>query len=155
VKEASRGLVCEQLAMNRVKPRALSEMVRSKSPKSPVVLVVDDEEIVRGNAVEMLRADGYEVIDAPDAAAALRLLEERSDVKVLFTDVNMPGHLDGLQLARDVHERWPNVLLLITSGHDMLREADIPDDGRFLAKPYRLSALSGQVCHLLGTHQQE
>jgi CheY-like chemotaxis protein len=131
----------------------LCDMVQRELGKPPVVLVVEDEEIVRENAAEMLRADGYEVIDAPDAAAALRLMAARSDVTVLFTDMNMPGRLDGLELAREVHDRWPKVLLLITSAREVLRDEDIPDHGKFLSKPYRLAALSGQVSELLANHK--
>jgi CheY-like chemotaxis protein len=128
-------------------------MVQRKLGQPPVVLVVEDEEMVRENAAEMLRADGYEVIDAPNAAAALQVLEARPDVWVLFTDMNMPGRLDGLELAREVHDRWPNVLFLITSGREVLRDTEIPDHGQFLSKPYRLAALSRQVCELLAKHQ--
>jgi CheY-like chemotaxis protein len=129
-------------------------MVQRMPGQPPVVLVVEDEEMVRENAAEMLRSDGYEVIDAADAGAALKVMETRPDVTVLFTDMNMPGRLDGLELAREVHDRWPNVLLLITSGREVLRDAEIPDHGHFLSKPYRLAALSGQVGELLANHQE-
>ena len=68
-----------------------------------------------------------------------------SDVDLLFTDIQMPGKLDGMDLARQVHARWPNVLLVITSGQKKPPDEEIPDHGRFVAKPYRAEELLGQV----------
>jgi two-component system, response regulator PdtaR len=92
---------------------------------------------------------GFEVIEAENAADALKVLESRDDVRLLFTDIKMPGALDGMDLARQTHARWPHVLLVITSGHRQLSRAEIPDDGRFLAKPYRANELLGQVDDLM------
>jgi DNA-binding NtrC family response regulator len=66
-------------------------------------------------------------------------------VKLLFTDVQMPGSLNGMQLAHEVHERWPHVLLVMTSGRERPARAEIPDDGRFVAKPHSAEELLGQV----------
>jgi two-component system, response regulator PdtaR len=74
-----------------------------------------------------------------------KVLESRDDVRLLFTDIQMPGALDGMDLAREVHQRWPGVLLVITSGQKKPTEAEIPDHGRFVAKPYRAAELLGQV----------
>jgi CheY-like chemotaxis protein len=102
------------------------------------VLVVEDEPILRLNAVDMLDDAGFEVLEAADADAALRLLEERApEVAALFTDINMPGSMDGLALAKVVHERWPHIQPFVTSGRSRLHDAEIPDHGRFIAKPYR------------------
>ena len=102
----------------------------------PVVLVVDDEALLRWHASDLLSSAGYQVVEADDAVTALRILETRQDVCLVFTDVQMPGALNGLDLAREVHARWPGVLLLVTSGGVQVCDADIPDDGRFVAKPY-------------------
>jgi CheY-like chemotaxis protein len=75
----------------------------------PVVLVVEDDEITSLYQWDLLVEAGYEVIDVPDAAAALMAMADRPDVRVLFTDVQMPGKLDGIDLARKVHEQWPHV----------------------------------------------
>jgi two-component system, response regulator PdtaR len=115
----------------------------------PLVLVVDDEELLRLHAADLLEDQGYRVIEAENAAAALKVLETHPDVRLLFTDIQMPGKLDGMDLARRVHARWPNVLLVITSGQVRPARAEIPDDGRFVAKPYRASELLGQVNDLM------
>jgi CheY-like chemotaxis protein len=114
----------------------------------PLVLVVDDEALLRWHAADLLSAAGYRVIEADDAATALHILEGRSDVRLLFTDVQMPGQ-NGLDLAKEVHERWPNVLLLVTSGGMQIADADLPDHGRFVAKPYHESELLHQVDGLI------
>jgi two-component system, response regulator PdtaR len=98
--------------------------------------VVDDEELLRMSAAGLLEDHGFEVIEAANAAAALRELEAHPDVRLLFTDIQMPGGSNGMDLAREVHARWPNVLLIITSGQVRPRDAEIPDDGRFVGKPY-------------------
>ena len=127
----------------------LYEMTQ-QDPATPLVLVVDDEALLRWHAADLLSSAGYRVVEADDAATALRILEDRPDVKLLFTDIQMPGALDGLGLARKVHERWPDVLLLVTSGGMRVGNGDIPDHGRFVAKPYAEVELLHQVGGLMG-----
>jgi CheY-like chemotaxis protein len=114
----------------------------------PVVLVVDDEALLRWHAADLLSSAGYQVVEADDAATALQIMEGRSDVRLLFTDVQMPGQ-NGLDLAKEVHQRWPNVLLLVTSGGIQVADEDIPDHGRFVAKPYAETDLLNQVDDLI------
>jgi len=104
-----------------------------------VVLLVDDEPVLRMVARQGLEDAGFEVIEADDAKAALEILDAGAAVTVLFTDVNMPGPLDGLDLAECVHERWPAIQLVITSGRGLT--TPLPDDGRFMAKPYSIDQL--------------
>ena len=101
------------------------------------ILVVDDEPIIRMNAVDMLIDAGFAPIEAADAAEALVQLDAHPEVSVLFTDINMPGEMDGLDLARTVHQLRPDVHLIITSGKVRLCAGDLPDSGRFLEKPYQ------------------
>jgi two-component system, response regulator PdtaR len=102
------------------------------------ILVVEDEPILRMNAVDMLEDAGFEVLEAATADEALRLLEVHGpEVAALFTDVHMPGSMDGLALAKAVHERWPHILPVVTSGRARLHDGEIPDGGRFVGKPYR------------------
>jgi CheY-like chemotaxis protein len=108
-----------------------------------VVLLVDDEPMLRMLAREGLEDAGFEVVEADDAEAALEILGARADVTVLFTDVNMPGPLDGLALARRVHEQWPAIQLVLTSGRGLA--APLPDDGRFMPKPYSIVELISAV----------
>jgi CheY-like chemotaxis protein len=104
---------------------------------SSVVLVVEDEELVREYAVTVFEDAGYVTLEADDARSALELLNERSDVRAVFTDVQLPGPLDGFELARRVHERWPEILLLVTSGNRTPSKAELPKAGQFIPKPYR------------------
>ena len=92
---------------------------------------------------------GFEVLEADNADAALLLLAEDRNIQVLFTDIRMPGSMDGLELARVVHERWPEIKILLTSGDTWPAPEVIPDDGRFLAKPYRLSNLQREITALM------
>jgi DNA-binding NtrC family response regulator len=111
------------------------------SPSAPTVLVVEDELLIRMCAVCCLADAGFEVIESADADEAMEALEARGDVALVFTDINMPGELDGLDLAWEVSRRWPGVAVIITSGKEAPREDQIPSGGRFLAKPYVAEAL--------------
>jgi CheY-like chemotaxis protein len=112
---------------------------------TPVVLLVEDEELLRAFAAWRLEGAGFEVVQAANAAEALELMNSRPDVDVLFTDVQMPGPLDGIGLARQIHEQRPNVLLLITSGNVRPGRGEIPDHGHFLAKPYRSQDVISEI----------
>jgi CheY-like chemotaxis protein len=105
--------------------------------KPKVVVVAEDEALVRLLAVEVLTAAGYEVIEAGHAAEALDALEARpGEIRLLFTDVNMPGTMDGLALAHHVRAAWPHIALLIASGQHRPPPVALPADSVFLAKPY-------------------
>jgi CheY-like chemotaxis protein len=112
------------------------KMGRTTSDKRPVVLVVEDEILTRMNAVEMVNEAGFEAIAACDAEEAIHLLETRNDIRAVFTDVQMPGSMDGLRLARVVRNRWPPVALIVTSGQTDELERDLPTGGTILPKPY-------------------
>ena len=124
----------------------------SMSRKRPVVLLVEDEVLIRLFGADLLTAAGFEVIEAASADEALGKLESRGDVQVLFTDVHMPGSLDGLELARCVHKRWPGIELLIASGRSRLDPDEIPDDGLFVSKPYEPSHVIQQLRELAQRH---
>ena len=102
----------------------------------PVVLIVEDEFLLRMDAVDMIAAAGFEVLEAANADEAIEILESRRDITVVFTDVQMPGSMDGLKLARAVRGRWPPIKIIATSGHFDISESELPAGGRFLAKPY-------------------
>ena len=105
------------------------------------VLIVDDEDLVRMVGSDILQDGGYRVLEASNAAEALRRREGDDQGRILFTDVNMPGTPDGLGLAKLVTERWPCVKVLVASGQVLPRPQDLPDEGRFLSKPYRAEDL--------------
>ncbi|PZQ62885.1 MAG: hypothetical protein DI544_01445 [Sphingomonas taxi] len=113
------------------------------------ILIVEDELFVRMIGADALEEAGYAVLEAGSADEALQVLEKADHVEVLFTDIRMPGSMDGLRLAEVVHERWPNIRILVTSGDVRPSPDDIPDDGRFLAKPYRFQSLSRELDTLL------
>ena len=108
----------------------------SQLSSQKTVLVVEDEPVVMIDAIQALEEAGFDVVDAYDGEHALLRLAERPEIAALFTDVNMPGRYDGVALARMVHERRPDVVVVITSGAVKLGRDQIPDDGRFIPKPY-------------------
>lgn len=124
----------------------------TRAPPHPVVLVVEDEGLVRLDAAESLRDAGYGVVEATDAAEALDIVGARDDIDVLFTDINMPGGMNGLELAREVHDRHPAIRLVLTSGAVKPRPDQIPDDGSFLPKPYSPEAITRAVRRSLASH---
>jgi two-component system, response regulator PdtaR len=105
-------------------------------PPRPVVLLVEDELFVRMAAADALEDAGFEVIETANAQAAQEILSNRSDILVLFTDVKMPGPMDGLELAALVRRRWPHIRVVITSGHLKPESDALPDNAVFIAKPY-------------------
>lgn len=112
------------------------------------ILVVEDESFVRMVAVDMLEDAGLPVVEAPDADAALRLLEGRAQAfAILLTDIDLPGSMDGLTLAARVQARWPHIRLIVTSGRLRPSPHDLPGPGRFLPKPYCRSDLLGALGH--------
>jgi CheY-like chemotaxis protein len=118
--------------------------------KRPVVLVVEDELLLRMHAVEMIAAAGFEVVEAGNADQAIEILEARRDITVVFTDIQMPGSMDGLKLARAVRGRWPPIKIVATSGHVNVGEKDLPEGGRFLSKPYSPRQVTGVLRELTG-----
>jgi two-component system, response regulator PdtaR len=118
-------------------------------PETPIIPVVEDEGVVRQMSADELVEAGYQVLEAANAQEAIALLEADAGVAVLFTDINMPGDRDGLELAQLVHERWPRVRLLVTSGGPSAHDPVLPDDGRFIAKPYSLRRLCSLVAELV------
>jgi len=106
----------------------------------PVVLIVEDEPLVRLTGADLLADAGFEVLEAGNADEALRILEATQEVRVVFSDVEMPGSLDGVGLAHNICRRWPSIAIVLTSGH-RIRPETIPLHGRFLAKPYDGRAL--------------
>src|SRR5918995_5251512 len=125
-------------------------MMPSGSEDPPVVLVVEDEPLVRMTAADELEEAGFQVLEAANADVALRVLEARSnEVQVLFTDVHMPGSMDGMALAEQVHQRWPHIRLLISSGYARPHPDEIPDNGHFVPKPYRGDTLVQHIAEMM------
>src|SRR5947209_2072600 len=100
------------------------------------VLIVEDEPIVRMMAAMEVEDAGFAVLEAESADAAMRILNSRSDVRILFSDIDMPGSMDGVQLAGAVRRRWPPIDIILTSGRTKPAAADVPERCVFFAKPY-------------------
>ncbi len=107
----------------------------------PVIMIVEDEALVRLSAVGMLEDAGFRMIEAANSDEALELLAADSDVQLLFTDVNMPGTIDGLMLARQVHDRWPQIRIMVASAGREPQPWEIPVGSRFEQKPYSLDTV--------------
>jgi CheY-like chemotaxis protein len=123
-------------------------MFHSVTP--PVVLVVEDEMLLRMRAVDMVEDAGYTSVEAVDADEAVDFLESRSDIALLFTDIQMPGSVDGLKLAFAVHERWPLIKIILVSGQLKLSKIDIPADSRFFGKPLGAAEMITALKDLIG-----
>ena len=102
----------------------------------PVVLIVEDEFLIRLDAADMIRSAGFDVVEAENADEAISILESRLDITVVFTDIQMPGSMDGLKLAAAIRGRWPPIKIVATSGLLNVGEGDLPVGSRFLPKPY-------------------
>jgi two-component system, response regulator PdtaR len=125
-------------------------MGQSAPNDPPVVLLVEDELLVRMTAADELEEAGFQVLEAANADVAMAVLEARSDeVQVLFTDVDMPGSMNGMALAEQVHRRWPHVLLLISSGYARPHSGEIPDHGQFIPKPYGAATLVRHIHEMM------
>ncbi len=111
-------------------------MGQSFNPARYAVLVVEDDALVRAEAVDLCEEAGFTTYEAKNADEAIRLMERHPDIRVLFTDVEMPGTMDGLKLARAVRDRWPPVTILVTSGRVKVGKDDMPENGLFFSKPY-------------------
>jgi CheY-like chemotaxis protein len=106
------------------------------SAKRPVVLIVEDDFLIRMNAAQMIEGAGFIVVEAANSDEAIVILEARLDITVVFTDIQMPGSMDGLKLAAAIRGRWPPIQIIATSGLVDVRKDDLPKGGRFLPKPY-------------------
>ena len=100
----------------------------------PTVLVVEDETLIRELVAEELEEAGYSVVVAHNADQAIAILEDRQDIHLVFTDIDMPGSMDGVKLAAAVRDRWPPVHIIITTGK--VRPLEIPANALFIPKPY-------------------
>src|SRR3712207_6584024 len=115
----------------------------------PVVLLVEDEPLVRTLQVDILRESEFWVLEAEDADEAFEILKRRPDVKVVLTDVDMPGSLDGFEFARLVAQGWPEVGVLVISGKTAPSPGDLPKGAIFVAKPLRPAALVQQIREIM------
>ena len=115
------------------------------------VLVVEDEMVLRMRAVDIVEDAGFTAVQAVNADEALSILESRSDISLLFSDIQMPGSMDGLKLAHAVHDRWPGIKIILVSGQIKLTDADTPTDSRFFGKPLEMAQMIAHLQDMVGT----
>jgi len=120
-------------------------MVVDHSCIPAVVLIVEDEMMLRMRAVDMVEDAGFTSVEAVDADEAVAILESRSDISLLFTDIQMPGSMDGLGLAHTVHDRWPSIKIIVVSGQLNSPNIDLPPCSRFFGKPLEAGQMIAQM----------
>jgi two-component sensor histidine kinase/CheY-like chemotaxis protein len=125
-------------------------MAPAPTASSPTVLVVEDEMVLRMRAVDIVEDAGFNSVEAVNADEALSILESRSDISLLFTDIQMPGSLDGLKLAHAVHKRWPSIKIILVSGQVNLSDAEKPADSRFFVKPLENDQMIAEIQEMVG-----
>jgi CheY-like chemotaxis protein len=122
-------------------------MAGPPSKSTPVVLIVEDDPLLRMLAVEIVEEAGFIALQAADADEAVAQLESRPDISLLFTDVNMPG----LKLAHAVRDRWPPIKILLVLGHVRLQPSELPSNSCFFGKPYWAAAMVEQLRSIVGS----
>lgn len=115
------------------------------------VLVVEDEALIRFSIADEIRDAGFEVLEAANADVAIDLLESHPEITILFTDIDMPGSMDGLKLSEAVRRRWPPVQIIVTSGHIKINAENLPVVGHFFSKPYSSTKLISTMLSISGT----
>jgi DNA-binding NtrC family response regulator len=113
------------------------------------VLVVEDDAILRLHAIDIVEEAGFTAIEASNADDAIAILESRSDIALLLTDVDMPGSMDGLKLAHAVRDRWPPIKIVVVSGHVKLDRDALPPESRFFGKPFEAAKMVAELQHMV------
>jgi two-component sensor histidine kinase/DNA-binding response OmpR family regulator len=119
-------------------------------PGQTNVLVVEDEMVLRMRAVDIVEDAGFTAVQAVNADEALSILKSRSDIALLFSDIQMPGSMDGLKLAHAVHDRWPSIKIILVSGQVKVSETDKPTDSRFFGKPIEAKQMIAELQGMIG-----
>lgn len=115
------------------------------------ILVVEDEPLLRMDIADHLSENGYYVLEAGDADEAISMLENDFAIRLIITDIDMPGSMDGLKLASAVRDRWPPVKIIVVSGHRIVEITDLPDGSMFFSKPYSPSRIMSSMQDLLNS----
>ena len=121
------------------------------STEVPKVLIVEDEMVLRMRAVDIVEDAGFHPVEAVNADEAMSILESRSDISLLFTDIQMPGSMDGLKLAHAVHDRWPSIKIILVSGQVKPSDAEKPENSRFFGKPLSVEQIITELQEMVGT----
>ena len=141
---------CDGSWFRSLTSKVFAMMVLDHPVVPAVVLVVEDEMLLRMRAVDMVEDAGYTSVEAVDADEAVAILESRSDIALMFTDIQMPGSMNGLELAHTVHERWPPIKIILVSGQVTPATIDIPADSRFHGKPLEAKEMIAELQSMIG-----
>lgn len=118
--------------------------------RTPVkILIVEDEALLRMDIADEMQDAGFVVLEAGNADQAIALLDADPEIRLIFTDVDMPGSMDGLKLAAAVRDRWPPIKIIVTSGHRQVADFELPSESRFFGKPYRATAIAEAAREML------
>lgn len=130
-------------------------MDQSLSDRRPYALVADDDALIRMTAAEILEDAGFRTLEAGNAEHALVLLRENhASIVVLFTDVDMPGPLDGFELSREVAQHWPHIAILVASGRHKPGPDDMPEGAHFVGKPFSVEVVHNRLKEMLPEGQK-
>lgn len=115
------------------------------------VLVVEDEPILRLDAISMVEAAGFEAVEALSSADAIRLLEERLDIRLVYMDLDMPRSRKGIEIAAAIRKRWPPIEIILTAAYFTRESVQLPDRAEFYAKPIDHDEIVGAMRRLMRT----
>lgn len=113
------------------------------------VLIVEDEPLLRFDVADILAEAGFAVFEASNAPEAIKILTEHQEIRLVFTDVDMPGGMDGIRLAAYIRDRWPPLKIIVTSGYRTVAADDIPAESRFFSKPYDTDSIVSSMREML------
>jgi CheY-like chemotaxis protein len=119
-----------------------------ESSSRPVVLAVEDEPLILMLVVHMIRDAGFDPLSASNADEAISIFERRDDIKIVLTDISMPGSMDGIKLAQAVRGRWPPIRIIVTSGFSGSEQKLLPEGSQFIPKPYSAGQISDALNNL-------
>jgi two-component system, response regulator PdtaR len=120
------------------------------NPAPKAILIVEDDQLLKLLTVDIVEEAGYVALQASSADEAVAIMESRTDIALLLTDIDMPGSMDGIKLAHAVRNRWPPIRIIVVSGRLHLLEEDLPTHSRFFAKPYSSDAIISEIRSLIG-----
>jgi CheY-like chemotaxis protein len=144
--------VSGRVRARKVRARRFASAVPVETPMSlsvPVVLIVEDSPIILMNALDLVADGSFEGVGAASADEAIAILEARADVRLVFTDVEMPGTIDGVKLAHCIRNRWPPIHLMVASGRVIHQESQLPAGSRFFSKPYDNETIINEMTRML------
>jgi two-component system, response regulator PdtaR len=136
------------LAMHYREPSVLTAVTPGLRSRMSVILTVEDEFLIAENLGEILKEAGFQVVAAASADEAIAILEQRDDIRIVITDINMPGSMDGLKLAAAVKHRWPPIKIIVATGRAPPRVEELPVGTHFLPKPYAREKVLATIQHI-------